>query len=113
MDCIRWAKNNTGTAQFPKAKEYQKLKIGASDQEESDVDQYMTDEEDSDIDKEIEQADKEEGILEEEDEEEVLLEEEDEEDELLEEEDEEDNEEVEEALALERNWWGSDEDFDN
>jgi len=113
MDCIRWAKNNTGTAQFPKAKEYQKLKIGAYDQEESDVDQYMTDKEDSDIDSEIEQADEEEELLEEEDKEEVLLEEEDEEEELLEEEDEDDNEEVEEAPALERNWWDSDSDFDN
>jgi hypothetical protein len=27
MDCFRWAKKDVGTAPFPKAKEYQKLKV--------------------------------------------------------------------------------------
>jgi hypothetical protein len=46
MDCFRWAKKDVGTAPFPKAKEYQKLKVGAYDQEEdseSEIDLYTTD----------------------------------------------------------------------
>ena len=43
MDCFRWARKEVGTAPFPKAKEYQKLKIGAYDQE-SRIDMYTTDE---------------------------------------------------------------------
>jgi len=33
MDCFRWARKEVGTAPFPKAKEYQKLKVGAYDQQ--------------------------------------------------------------------------------
>jgi len=45
MDCFRWAKKEVGTAPFPKAKEYQKLRVGAYDQEadsESEIYLYTT-----------------------------------------------------------------------
>jgi len=44
MDCFHWIRKETETAPFPKAKEYQKLKVGAYDQEESEIDLYTTDE---------------------------------------------------------------------
>jgi len=46
MDCFRWARKEVGTTPFPKAKEYQKLKIEAYDQEEdseSEIHLYTTD----------------------------------------------------------------------
>jgi len=45
MDCFRWARNEVGTAPFPKAKEYLKHKIGAYTQEdsESEIDLDTTD----------------------------------------------------------------------
>ena len=49
MDCFRWARKETGTAPFPKAKDYQKLKIGAYEQE-SEVDLYTTDNDSDDMD---------------------------------------------------------------
>jgi len=45
MDCFRWARKEVGTAPFPKAQEYQKLKVGAYNQEEeskSEIDLYTT-----------------------------------------------------------------------
>jgi len=53
MDCFRWARKEIGTAPFPKAKEYQKLKIGAYDQE-SEIDLYTTDD-DSDTSQDSEE----------------------------------------------------------
>jgi hypothetical protein len=53
MDCFRWAKKDVGTAPFPKAKEYQKLKVGAYDQEkdsDSEIDLYTTDDRSSEED---------------------------------------------------------------
>jgi hypothetical protein len=50
MDCFRWAIKDVGTAPFPKAKEYQKLKVGAYNQEEdseSEIDLYTTDDDSS------------------------------------------------------------------
>jgi hypothetical protein len=55
MDCFRWARKDIGTAPFHKAKEYQKLKIGAYDQEEdseSEIDLYTTDDESSEEEEE-------------------------------------------------------------
>jgi len=40
MDCYRPVKTDTGTASFPKAKEYQKMRIGACDLEEDQQDLY-------------------------------------------------------------------------
>jgi hypothetical protein len=53
MDCFRWARKEIGTAPFPKAKEYQKLMVGAYGQEgeersDSEIDLYTTDEEETD-----------------------------------------------------------------
>ena len=48
MDCFRWARKEIGMAPFPKAKEYQKVKVGAHGQKEeseSGIDLYTTDEE--------------------------------------------------------------------
>jgi len=48
MDCFRWAREEVGTAPFPKAKEFEKIKVGAYDQEEdseSEIDLYIPDEE--------------------------------------------------------------------
>jgi hypothetical protein len=59
MDCFRWAKKDVGTAPFPKAKEYQKLKVGAYEQKEdleSEIDLYTTDEESSDEDEDEEEV---------------------------------------------------------
>jgi len=69
MDCSRWARNEQGTAPFPKAKEYHKLEVGAHDQEESDIDLYTTDEDSNEgsEDWEIEEEE-EQGCFEEEDE---------------------------------------------
>jgi len=94
MDCFRWARKESGTAPFPKAKEYQKLKVGAYDQE-SEVDLYTTDDSE-----ESEDSDKSEDEYSED-------EEADEEQECLEEEEEE-KEEEEEEEEKERNWWDSD-----
>jgi len=47
IDYYIWARKEIGTAPFPKAKKYQKLKIGAYDQEEESewgIDLYTTDE---------------------------------------------------------------------
>jgi len=43
MDCFCWIRKDKETAPFPKAKEYQKLKVGADDLQESDIGLYMTD----------------------------------------------------------------------
>jgi hypothetical protein len=40
MDCYRPIKTDSGTASFPKAKEYQKMKIGAIHLEEDQQDLY-------------------------------------------------------------------------
>jgi hypothetical protein len=50
MYCFRWAKKDVGTAPFPKAKKYQRLKVGAYNQEEDwecEIDLYTTDDESS------------------------------------------------------------------
>jgi len=55
MDCFGWARKEIATVPFPKAKEYQKLKIGAYGQEdnsESEIDLYTTDEEEEGSDEE-------------------------------------------------------------
>jgi len=91
MDCFRWARKEIGTAPFPKAKEYQKLKVGAYNQEEeseSEIDLYTTDQEESE--EEEEEASKDE--LEDELQENVS----------------EHEPEVEEPVNPERNWWDSD-----
>jgi len=50
MDCFCWARKEVGTAPFPKAKHYQKLKVGAyHPKEDSEIEKYMTNEEDPDI----------------------------------------------------------------
>jgi len=46
MDCYRPVKTDKGTANFPKAKEYQKLRVGAYELEEDQRDLY-TEESDS------------------------------------------------------------------
>jgi hypothetical protein len=64
MDCFRWARKEVGTAPFPKAKEYQKFKVGACDQEEdseSEIDLYTTDTGSSDEDDEGSDEEKSEG----------------------------------------------------
>lgn len=43
IDCFRWKETDKGTAPFPKANEYQKLKVGGYDQDESEIDVYTTD----------------------------------------------------------------------
>jgi len=87
MDCFCWARKEKGTAPFPKAKEYQKLKVGAFVQEESEIDLYTTDDEsgesDSELDVEQNQSSNSDGLME--------------------------NEEMEEAEEQhERNLWDSD-----
>ena len=91
MDCYRWARKETGTAPFPKAKDYQKLKIGAYDQE-SEIDLYTTDEDSSDSESEDESSDGSEQ------------ENEDTDEEILEEEE----ASEEECDQVEKNWWDSD-----
>ena len=91
VDCFRWARKEIGTAPFPKAKEYQKLKVGAFNQEEeseSEIDLYTTDDEES----EEESMDEEEEASEHE----------------LQEDFSEHESEVEESVSPERNWWDSD-----
>jgi len=56
MDCFRWARKEKGMAPFPKAKEYQKLKVRAYDQEESEVDLYTTDDEEDSEDGSINES---------------------------------------------------------
>jgi len=66
MDCFRWSRKDKGTAPFPKPMEYEKLKVGAYNQEESEMDLFMTDEEensDEESDSEIEDQ-KEEDLFE-------------------------------------------------
>jgi hypothetical protein len=97
MDCFRWARKEIGTAPFPKAKEYQKLKIGAYEQEEdseSEIDLYTTDNESS----ESEEEDSEDEENEEDEEEESDQEE-------LPEEFSEQESECEESESPEKNWW--------
>jgi hypothetical protein len=48
MDCYRPVKIVAGTANFPKAKEYQKLRVGAYELEEEQKDLYAEGSEDSD-----------------------------------------------------------------
>jgi hypothetical protein len=70
MDCFRWARKEVGTAPFPKAKEYQKLKVWAYDQEEeSEIDLYTTDDDSQDSEEEESSEDKEEESSEDEEEE--------------------------------------------
>ena len=55
MDCFRWARKEVRTAPFPKAKEYQKHKVGGNNQEqesELEIELYTTDEEESDMSEE-------------------------------------------------------------
>jgi len=87
MDCFRWARKETGTAPFPKDKEYQKLKIGAYDQE-SEIDLYTTDDdsEDSDDSDDSEDSDSSDDS----------------------EQEEEDVPEDEQEEPTEKNWWDSD-----
>jgi hypothetical protein len=66
MDCFKWAKKDVGTAPFLKAKEYQKLKVGAYNQKDSDsdIDLYTTDEEKSGEEEVTEEESDEEDVLE-------------------------------------------------
>jgi hypothetical protein len=76
MDCFRRAKNEVGTAPFPKAKEYQKLQTGAYNQEEdseSEIDLGTTDDNSQEEDSGEEDSE-EEGSDTEEDEDEDRLE---------------------------------------
>jgi len=91
MDCFQWKRMDKGTAPFPKGKDYQKLKVGAFRQEESDIDLYTTDDEESSDEQSSSEDEEEEG-----------------EDDLLEDQDIEEIEEPEEQP--ERNWWDSDSD---
>jgi hypothetical protein len=89
MDCLRWARKEIGIAPFPKAKEYQKLKVGAYGQEddsESEIDHYTTDEEKGESNQEEDQQ-------------------EDEPHDQLQEEFSEQESAHEEPVSAERNWW--------
>jgi hypothetical protein len=93
MDCFRWAKKDVGTAPFPKAKEYQKLRVGAYKQDEeseSEIDLYTTDDESSEEEND--------GSSEEEDDE-------DPEEEELQEDFSEEESDQEEVVSPEKNWW--------
>jgi len=72
MECFRWARKETGTSPFPKAKEYQKLKIGAyrQEEEEEEIDLYPTDDgsQDSEEDSEEEEDSEQEADSDEEEE---------------------------------------------
>jgi len=90
MDCLRWAKKEIGTAPSPKAKEYQKLKVGAFNQEEEselEIDLYTTDDEES----EEESMDEEEEASEHELQQDVS----------------EHESEMDESVSRESNWWYS------
>jgi hypothetical protein len=94
MDCFRWAKKDVGTAPFPKAKEYHKLKLGAYDQEEeseSEIDLYTTDDDSEENDDESPEEEEEE--------------EESEPEEELQEEFSEEEAEEKEQVSIEKNWW--------
>lgn len=114
IDCLRLARKEVGTAPFPKAKEYQKLKVGSygqKDDSESEIDLYTTDEEEGESEEEKaereSEEDKEEGDSEE-DEEEGESEEDKEEDEPedeLQEEFSARESEQEESVCPEMNWW--------
>jgi hypothetical protein len=100
MDCFRWAKKDVGTAPFPKAKEYQKLRVGAYHQEgdsHSEIDLYMSDDEESDGESD-EESDGESD-------EESDKEQEDVPDDELQEEFSEQESEKKESVSIERNWW--------
>jgi hypothetical protein len=97
MHCVRWAKKEVGTAPFPKAKEYQKLQVGAYDQEEdleSEIDLYTTDDEDEESN----------GAEKEDEPEHELQEEEDEPENELQEGFSEYKSEQEESVSPEKNW---------
>ena len=49
MDCYRPVKTDKGTANFPKAKEYQKLRVGAYELEEDQKDLYMEESESEEL----------------------------------------------------------------
>jgi hypothetical protein len=96
MNCFGWPRIEVGTAPFPKAEEYQKLKVGAYDQEEesvSEIDLYATDSAseggDSESEKEGEREDEEKETS----------------DDELQEEFSEYESEVEEPVIPENNWW--------
>ena len=80
MDCFRWARKEIGTAPFPKAKDYQKLKVGAYDQE-SEIDLYTTDDDSEDSEDSDNSEDEQEYL---------------------------DEDKEEEEEETERNWWDSD-----
>jgi hypothetical protein len=106
MDCFRWAKKDVGTAPFPKAKEYQKLKIAAYGQEEdseSEIDLY-TDDEGSSESEDTESLDDEESS-EEEDTGSLDIERENEPEKELQEEFSEQDSNQEESVSPEKNWW--------
>jgi hypothetical protein len=102
MDCFRWARKEIGTALFPKAKEYQKLKAGAYGQEEdsnSEVDLYTTDKDELfGVESEAEDESEVEGESEVEDDEQNCEVEENFEEEAADKEQE----------QTEKNWWDSD-----
>jgi len=94
MDCFRWARKEVETALFPKAEEYQNLKVGAYDQEEDsefDMDLYQTGESKAsqEEDSSQENQDSKDSKLEEDSEEEQKLKE-------------------EQESEHERNWWDCD-----
>jgi len=49
MDCYRPVKTDKGTANFPKAKEYQKLRVGAYELEEDQKDLYTEESESEEL----------------------------------------------------------------
>lgn len=99
---MRWATKEVGTAPFPKAKEYQQLKIGAYNQEEdseSDIDLYATDEGSSDEDQQVSESEMTDKGSSEEDHQEEQLD-----DELLERFSDHESEQ-QASVSPERNWW--------
>jgi hypothetical protein len=104
MDGFRWAKKDSGTAPFPKAKEYQKLKVEAYDQNEeseSEINLYTTAKGESEDKSENESEDESKDESEDESKDESGEESEKE----LQEKFSEQDSDQEESVSLQKNWW--------
>jgi hypothetical protein len=98
MDCFRWARKEVRIALFPRAKEYQKLSVGAYNQEEeseSEIDLYTADDSEESPGTELEEDSAEDSP------------EPQSPDELHEEFDHKIVQDSDEASEVERNWWDS------
>jgi hypothetical protein len=112
MDGFRWAKKDIGTAPFPKAKEYQKLKVeayGQNEESESEIDLYTTDEgeseDKSEDESEDESKDESEDECKDESEDESKDESGEEPQKELQEKFSEQDSDQEESISLQKNWW--------